>query len=177
MYFAKKKRCVSRYFRFRSWHAIRCPRDFSPPLDLAPGGEIPSDFALPRGQIPGNLALPARPPFGSPPPLPQKSSYSRGYSCILDAATKCVSEILFGNLFDKRFAGVRANLDWYFKKLELTFDSSVYVITVLQLRAWFCCLLKYILPYLVIVSWVNNTSIMLIYSLSCQLMKAYFTFE
>ena len=91
------------------------------PIPGVPGISPPCNLA-PRGQIPRDLALPARPPLGISPPLPPPNDTFQTIFLYLDLATTKASEIWFGNLFDNGFARVRlrANVIWYFQKLELT---------------------------------------------------------
>ena len=95
----------------------------SPPRNLAPPGAKSLGIWPFRGQIPRDLALPARPPLGIslPPPTPPNDTFQTIF-LYLDLATKKASEIWFGNLFGNGFARVRlrANVVWYFQKLELT---------------------------------------------------------
>ena len=89
----------------------------SPPVISPSRGQIPRNRA-PLGQIPWDLALPARPPLGISPPPPSQRHISENILVFRPS----YQEIWFGNLFDNGFARVRfrANVVWYFQKLELT---------------------------------------------------------
>ena len=97
------------------------PGIYPPPWSRFPGAKPHRISPSPRGQIPRDLALPARPPLGMSPPPPLNDTFQRIF-LYLDLATKKSSEIWFGTLFDNGFARVRlrANVVWYFQKLELT---------------------------------------------------------
>ena len=112
----------------------------------------------PQGPNPYGSRPPCAPPFRDLALPPPNVTVHRIF-LYLDLATKKASEIWFGNLFDNGFARfrLRANVVWYFQKVGVDFLVIIYVIIVLQLRAWFFCVF-FILPILSIVSWVIPVS-------------------